>query len=95
MVRRSSDGMSAAEILRIENEIASNRVDRDDPVLEARDIAAGWVSPHRQPMCDCHEVSPTYPVFRAERHVEPCPYFYIEKMGERIDELERIVDGRP
>ena len=65
----------------------------EDTVLHARDVAANWVSPHAKPQCDCHEKSPTWPVARDRYHLEPCPYFYLEKMGEYIDlQAKRIAE---
>lgn len=63
----------------------------EELIVRALDIASGWVSPGQKTTCDCHTKSPTYPVARENYHVEPCPWFYVERLAERVRELEGAI----
>jgi hypothetical protein len=49
--------------------------DRRDGETGLFETAGLMVQPQvLMPPCDCHTKAPTYPVFRANPHVEGCPY---------------------
>jgi hypothetical protein len=49
----------------------------DDLARDTLDVVVGW---HRiKPNCECASKAPTYPTYRDNYHVEPCPWAVVEK----------------
>jgi hypothetical protein len=66
----------------------------DDEFDDIRDTLTGWVSPQNKIQCDCGSKSPTYPTYRAEFHVAPCPWLYVARLAAEVERLRNAIEGK-